>query len=90
MRCNNVVGGMPRLAARDFELGGHRVEEGQTLLVPLTYLTKHDPRWGGDDEFRPERWLEGGKDAAQSWIMPFGAGNRWGCAGRRRVSRLAQ
>ena len=51
------------------------MEKGQQLLVPLTYLTRHDPRWDDDAAFRPERWLapEGGQ---QGWAMPFGAGNR--------------
>lgn len=29
MRCDNIIGGLPRKAARDFELGGHLVKEGQ-------------------------------------------------------------
>ncbi|KAI8472759.1 MAG: cytochrome P450 [Monoraphidium minutum] len=81
MRCDNIIGGLPRRAARDFDLGGHLVKEGQGLLVPLTYLTRHDPRWEGDASFEPARWLsEEGQQAAQSWVMPFGAGNRY-CIG---------
>jgi hypothetical protein len=77
MRCDNIIGGVPRKASRDFDLGGFKVEAGQTLMVPLTYLTRHDPRWDGDGSFEPARWLtEGG--AGQGWVMPFGAGNRCG------------
>jgi hypothetical protein len=36
MRCDNIIGGVPRKAARGFDLGGYRVEAGQTLMVPLT------------------------------------------------------
>jgi cytochrome P450 len=76
MRCDNIIGAVPRKAARDFDLGGFLVEKGQTLLVPLTYLTKHDPRWAGQGAFEPARWLEKGAADREGWIMPFGAGNR--------------
>lgn len=57
----------------------------QGLLVPLTYLTRHDPRWEGREDarsFAPERWLDAEAQAGEkaSWVMPFGAGNRY-CIG---------
>lgn len=66
-----------RRAVRDLELGGNQVEAGEQLLVPLTYLAKHDPRWPKDEEFQPERWLsEEGRQQGPTWFMPFGAGAR--------------
>jgi len=47
-----------RVATRDFELGGHRIPKGWTVIV-ATGGTAHyfDEGWNVDEEFRPERLL---------------------------------
>jgi hypothetical protein len=34
-----------RVAAKDFELNGYKVPQGKMLLLPLKYLSAHDPRF---------------------------------------------
>ncbi|KAF6258855.1 cytochrome P450 [Scenedesmus sp. NREL 46B-D3] len=81
LRLNNVVAGLMRQAAKDFEMGGYRVPEGTVLYLPLTHLALNDPRWlqQQPEAFVPERMMtpEGMKQGGQ---MPFGHGPRF-CAG---------
>lgn len=73
-----------RVALRDFSLSGYTVPAGKQLLLPLKYLSAHDPRWAGSssstdewsaDEFVPERMLtaEGQKPGD---LLAFGYGAR--------------
>lgn len=45
LRLDPVVAGVLRKASTDFELGGYRVPQNTSLLVPLSYIGSHDPRW---------------------------------------------
>jgi cytochrome P450 len=83
LRKDNLVVNLIRAAAQDLELGGHRVDAGTLLAVPLTYLTANDPRYSERrEEFWPERMLRD-DTKKQGEHMPFGAGNR--CAGLVQV-----
>lgn len=89
LRRDPVVQMLFRVALRDFELSGYSVPAGKQLLLPLKYLSAHDPRWEdatgewSPDAFVPERMLtpEGLKAGD---LMPFGYGSRW--AGFSRTS----
>ncbi|KAJ9134022.1 hypothetical protein NKR23_g10415 [Pleurostoma richardsiae] len=75
---------LSRHSRRETVLGGrYRVDPGTVLLCNLRGL-HHDPAvWGPDaNEFRPERFLNGGWEAmpANAW-KPFGTGVR-ACIGR--------
>ncbi|KAF6256199.1 cytochrome P450 [Scenedesmus sp. NREL 46B-D3] len=86
LRLNNVVAGLMRQAAKDFEMGGYRWGEGVGArghrAVPAPdHLALNDPRWlqQQPEAFVPERMMtpEGMKQGGQ---MPFGHGPRF-CAG---------
>lgn len=81
LRLKNVVAGLMRTAAKDFEMGGNLVPKGTVMMLPLTYLSLADPRFANDDPraFRPERMMtpEAQAPGAQ---LPFGHGPRF-CAG---------
>ena len=78
---NSVAGSLFRKATRDFELSGHRIPQGTNILIPVEYMTKHDPRWvDGTGEldpwvFNPERMMAP-EAAKPGWQMPFGYGPR--------------
>jgi cytochrome P450 len=71
-----LVGG--RRAVDDFELLGHRIPAGSTVLYS-PYVTHRLPEVWGDDAlaFRPARWTEdgGGEPVPYSYV-PFGGGYR--------------
>lgn len=45
LRRDPVVAGLMRVAAKDFELNGYKVPQGKMLMLPLKYLSAHDPRF---------------------------------------------
>eukprot|EP00775_Hariotina_reticulata_P013035 gene13035-13164_t len=85
LRCDPIVAGLFRVAAKDFQLGQYQVPEGMHMLLPMHQVARTDPRWAsstGDLDparFNPERMMtpEGQKPGAQ---VPFGWGNRY-CLG---------
>uniref|UniRef100_A0A383WDQ0 Cytochrome P450 n=1 Tax=Tetradesmus obliquus TaxID=3088 RepID=A0A383WDQ0_TETOB len=81
LRLHNVVSGLMRQAAKDFELGGYSVPKGTVLYLPVTHVGLQDPRFleQHPEAYAPERFMtpEGQKPGAQ---MPFGHGPRF-CAG---------
>ncbi|KAF8055110.1 CYP716B1 [Scenedesmus sp. PABB004] len=84
LRLNNVVVGLMRSAAKDFELGGYRVPAGSTLYLALSDVALRDARWADDDPaaFRPARMLtpEGQRPGAlmRERAPPCGAAPRRG------------
>jgi cytochrome P450 len=63
-----------RTAIDDFEVLGHRIAGGTTVLYS-PYVTHRLPEvWGDPEAFRPERW-EGGEPVPYSFV-PFGGGYR--------------
>lgn len=44
LRVRNIVSSLTRVASRDFELGGYKVPAGMALNIPITLLSKQDPR----------------------------------------------
>lgn len=69
---------LPRLVPRGgMEIGGRLFPEGITLSGSPWVLHRSRALWGDDvDEFKPDRWLQGGDDASHldRYFMPFGAG----------------
>ncbi|MGW4807784.1 cytochrome P450 [Kitasatospora sp. NPDC004272] len=67
---------MPRHAAEDDVLDGHRIEAGTTVLL-APYLTHRDAElWPDPEEFRPQRFLEAERRPAPGTYFPFGLGPR--------------
>lgn len=69
-----VPGTVPHCAARDTQLGGYYIPEN-TVIMPL-FLNAHlDPsHWPEPLQYKPERWLEGGKLLKTDHFLPFGIG----------------
>ncbi|MFJ8229958.1 cytochrome P450 [Streptomyces sp. NPDC094448] len=68
---------LPRCAAEDDVLAGHRVEAGTDVLV-CPYLTHRDPAvWEDPERFDPERFTtQGRRPAHPGGYLPFGLGPR--------------
>jgi cytochrome P450 len=45
LRCDPIVAGLFRVAARDFQLGQYQVPEGMHILLPMHQAARADPRW---------------------------------------------
>jgi len=64
-----------RHAVQAFELGGHEIPAGSTVLYS-PFVTQRDPRWWPEpDRFDPDRW-RGGREPAPYTFLPFGGGYR--------------
>ena len=76
---------VPHVAKYDSELQGYLIPAG-TMVFPNVWMLHHDDRyWVNPWEFKPHRWLEGGKvlppdHIKKQRVFPFGAGRRQ-CAG---------
>jgi len=66
-----------RVAVRDIEVDGYRVEAG-TMLVFGIYAVQRDPGlWPDPLTFDPERFINGAAKRVDRWqFLPFGAGPR--------------
>src|SRR5205807_5219487 len=74
LRLRPVVPIVVRMLRDELQVGPYRLPVG-TRVAPSIYLTNRNPRTYADpEEFRPERFLEGGPETF-SWI-PFGGGIR--------------
>lgn len=73
----------PRQAIEDCRVAGFRVPEGSQLMVNAWKLQRDPNVWGAEpEEFRPERFTDGGGHAAvdvkgmHHQLIPFGSGRR--------------
>ncbi|WP_197363629.1 cytochrome P450, partial [Streptomyces clavuligerus] len=77
---------LPRYAAEDGTLGGHRVLAGTTILI-CPYLTHRDPDiWPEPDRFLPQRFLDPHRRTPPGAYYPFGIGPR-ACLGAQFAVR---
>ena len=67
-----VVGG--RTAVADFEVLGHRIPGGSTVLYSPYVTHRLADVWGDPERFRPGRWDEG--EPVPYSFVPFGGGHR--------------
>jgi len=67
----------PRLATREVELGGYRVQRRESVILS-PWVVHHDSRWFTDPErFEPERWADGRTGSLPKYAyFPFGGGPR--------------
>ncbi|KAL8131101.1 cytochrome P450 81Q32-like [Apium graveolens] len=76
---------IPHESAEECTIGGFRVPRGTMLLVDVKAI-QNDPKiWGDPENFRPERFQEGGN--AGLGFMPFGSGRRK-CPGEGLATRV--
>ncbi len=77
--------GFIRWLRYDTQIGDWLLPAG-TAVLPNIYLTQRDPKIFGADanEYKPERWLNGGGKFAPSEFMPFGGGRR-ACIGMNQA-----
>lgn len=69
-----------RKAATGTTVGGLSLPEGAFVLVGTYNLHRHPDFWQNPEQFQPERWLDGERQAARYAYLPFGAGPR-ACVG---------
>ncbi len=76
LRLFPVVGGVPRCALRDVELGGHRIPAGALVFAMLGPAQRDGDWWTNPAAFDPDRFAEGRAEDKRrpGQFMPFGAG----------------
>ena len=74
LRIRPVVVDVARKLTRDTEVAGWRLPAGTLVLPAIAVLHKRPDLYEAPDEFRPERFLNGGAES-YAWI-PFGGGVR--------------
>ena len=68
-------GGMVSRTAKAHDtLGGREIRPGDTVIIPIYALHRHELLWSEPDAFRPERWAE--KPVDRYAYLPFGDGPR--------------
>ncbi|ETA53529.1 cytochrome P450 [Ponticoccus alexandrii] len=74
LRLYPPAGMVSRTAQAADTLGGREIRRGDTVIIPIYALHRHQMLWEAPDAFRPERW-EGGKPERYAYL-PFGDGPR--------------
>jgi cytochrome P450 len=74
LRVRPVISEVGRRLSREIELGGYRIPAGAMVMPSIVAIHFREDIYDEPDEFRPERFLEGGPDS-YAWI-PFGGGVR--------------
>lgn len=75
MRTSPIAPAVPRVAAKELELGEWTIPAG-CILFPCTYVTHHRADlWPEPHVYRPERFLDGDTPPADRFF-PFGGGRR--------------
>lgn len=86
---------LPRIADQSCEIYGFHIPKGATLLVNVWAIARDPKEWSNPLEFKPERFLPGGRKAnvdvrgTDFEVIPFGAGRRI-CAGMSLGLRMVQ
>lgn len=69
-----------RKAATNTTVGGIPLPKDSLVFVGIYNLHRHPAFWTNPEQFLPERWLDGERQAAHYAYLPFGAGPR-ACVG---------
>nr|ADE80941.1 flavonoid 3'-hydroxylase [Epimedium sagittatum] len=86
---------LPRMASESCEIDGYHIPKNSTLLVNVWAIARDPDVWSEPLEFKPDRFLPGGKNAHMDVkgtdfeVIPFGAGRRI-CAGMSMGMRMVQ
>jgi cytochrome P450 len=72
----------PHLAMADCSIDGYMVSTGTRVIINVWAIGRDPTSWEDAEEFRPERFVEGGSDVHVNFkengfkFLPFGAGRR--------------
>ncbi|HXS33502.1 MAG TPA: cytochrome P450 [Solirubrobacterales bacterium] len=75
LRARPVVTSLARKLTAPTQIGGFDLEAGTIVLPAIAALHYREDLFPQPQEFRPERFLDGGKKESYAWI-PFGGGVR--------------
>lgn len=79
-----------REPAHDVEIGGYEIPAGSLVTLPTWVLHRDERFWDDPEQFRPERFLDGGRDDRPAYAyFPFGGGPRR-CIGQQFAMTEAQ
>jgi len=77
MRLFPPIAFLNRVAARDTELGGQKVEKGTFVTIPIYAVHRHRTAWPDPHRFDPNRFAKSAEPRPTSCkFLPFGAGSR--------------
>lgn len=77
MRLYPPVALLSRQAVMDDEVVGRKIPAGSIVAISPWVLHRHRALWSAPDEFRPERFFPGTRDAIDRFAyLPFGVGPR--------------
>lgn len=81
---------IPRETTEPVVFDGYRIPEGQRVSLEVLHLHRDDRFFDAPDQFRPERWTDGRRQALHDFAyVPFGAGPRH-CIGRQAAKLMAK
>jgi cytochrome P450 len=81
LRLYPPVWALARIATEPYDLGGHTVPEGGTIVASQWVVQRSGEHFADPLRFEPRRWLEGPAPPAGAYF-PFAAGSRM-CIGER-------
>ena len=77
MRLYPPITFLPRVAAADTEIGGHKVRRGAMIMIAPWTIHRNAALWRDADRFDPDRWsAEREGEVVPGAYMPFGLGPR--------------
>jgi cytochrome P450 len=77
MRLYPPITFLPRVAAAETEIGGHRVRRGAMIMIAPWTIHRNEALWRDADRFDPDRWApEREAEMVPGAYMPFGLGPR--------------
>lgn len=77
MRLYPPVATLSRKALKADRIGGHVIPKDSLVVISPWVLHRHKRLWDTPDDFRPERFLPGAREAIDRFAyLPFGAGPR--------------
>ncbi|MGW5449214.1 cytochrome P450 [Streptomyces asiaticus] len=80
LRLRPVITGSGRLLDRPLRLDGYEIPVGWVAIPMFSLIHQDSEAYPDPEEFRPERFLGEGAQAAQKSFLPFGGGRRY-CVG---------
>jgi cytochrome P450 len=75
LRLYPPAGMLSRTAQKNDTLGGREVRPGDTVMIPIYALGRHEQLWDDPDAFKPERFADR-KSIDRYAYLPFGDGPR--------------
>nr|QTW43689.1 CYP3082A1 [Eurytemora affinis] len=74
--CNIAPFGPPRTAKNEVQFKDYKLPSNASVFYNTYTLHMDEDHWGDPQQFRPERFVEGGKFKSDEMLFPFGIGRR--------------